>query len=167
MTHATGSTDAQKLPTLLLGIGFGGFADGIVLHQILQWHHMLTGTGVYPADTLAGLEMNMVADGFFQAAVWILLLVGTSATVQGWRRGRLAPTWRNHVGLLLAGWGVFNVVEGIVNHHILGIHHVRDDVGAPLSWDLGFLAFSVLLVAFGWLLQRTAARECSSGAVTK
>jgi uncharacterized membrane protein len=30
---------------ILLGIGFGGFFDGIVLHQILQWHHMLTSTG--------------------------------------------------------------------------------------------------------------------------
>jgi uncharacterized membrane protein len=27
---------------LLLGIGLGGFFDGIVLHQILQWHHMLS-----------------------------------------------------------------------------------------------------------------------------
>jgi len=27
---------------ILLGIGLGGFVDGIVLHQILQWHHMLT-----------------------------------------------------------------------------------------------------------------------------
>jgi uncharacterized membrane protein len=25
-----------------LGIGLGGFVDGIVLHQILQWHHMST-----------------------------------------------------------------------------------------------------------------------------
>jgi uncharacterized membrane protein len=25
-----------------MGIGFGGFIEGIVLHQILQWHHMLS-----------------------------------------------------------------------------------------------------------------------------
>jgi Predicted membrane protein (DUF2243) len=29
-------------PGILLGVGLGGFVDGIVLHQILQWHHMLT-----------------------------------------------------------------------------------------------------------------------------
>ena len=23
---------------MLLGVGFGGFVDGILLHQILQWH---------------------------------------------------------------------------------------------------------------------------------
>ena len=43
--------------------------------------------------------------------------------------------------MLLAGWGVFNVVEGLIDHQILGIHHVRDDLGAPLGWDLAFLAF--------------------------
>jgi hypothetical protein len=26
-----------------MGVGLGGFVDGILLHQILQWHHMLTG----------------------------------------------------------------------------------------------------------------------------
>ena len=57
-----------------------------------------------------------------------------------------------HVGLLLAGWGVFNLVEGLIDHELLGIHHVRDDLGAPLGWDLGFLAFGALLVVGGWVL---------------
>jgi Predicted membrane protein (DUF2243) len=50
---------------ILLGVGFGGFFDGIVLHQILQWHHLLTSTGDHPATTVAGLEDNTLADGFF------------------------------------------------------------------------------------------------------
>lgn len=37
---------------ILLGLGLGGFFDGIVLHQILQWHHMLTDAG-YPASGLS------------------------------------------------------------------------------------------------------------------
>ncbi|MGD9755596.1 MAG: DUF2243 domain-containing protein, partial [Acidimicrobiia bacterium] len=36
-------------PGLLIGIGLGGFVDGIVLHQVLQWHHLLTNT---PEDNL-------------------------------------------------------------------------------------------------------------------
>jgi uncharacterized membrane protein len=51
--------------------------------------------------------------------------------------------------LLLAGWGAFNIVEGLVDHLVLGIHHVRDDLGGPLGWDLGFLAFGIVLVAVG------------------
>ena len=26
---------------VVVGIGFGGFADGIILHQILGWHHVI------------------------------------------------------------------------------------------------------------------------------
>ena len=56
---------------------------------------------------------------------------------------------------MLVGWGVFNLVEGLVNHQLLGVHHVRDDLGAPLSWDLGFLAFGAALVVGGWALHRS------------
>jgi uncharacterized membrane protein len=74
--------------------------------------------------------------------------------VRAWQRDELAPPWRLHVGMLLAGWGAFNVVEGLVDHQLLGIHHVRDDLGAPLGWDLGFLAFGALLVLVGLALAR-------------
>lgn len=33
-----------RLPGVLLGLGLGGFVDGILLHQILQRHHMLSST---------------------------------------------------------------------------------------------------------------------------
>ena len=75
-----------------------------------------------------------------------------------WRRGRIAPSWSFHFGLVLAGWGIFNVVEGLVDHHLLGIHHVRDDLGAPLAWDLGFLAFGAILVAVGWAVHKRGLR---------
>jgi uncharacterized membrane protein len=147
---------APKAPAFVLGLGLGGFIDGIVLHQILQWHHMLTGdNGGEPMDTVAGLETNTLVDGLFHMATWILVAVATVLLLNAWRRGELAPPWRTHVGLLLAGWGVFNLVEGLIDHQLLGIHHVRDDLGAPLGWDLGFLAFGALLVVGGWVLART------------
>lgn len=146
-----------RAPALLAGIGLGGFVDGIVLHQILQWHHMLTGTDGNPMTTVAGLEANTLADGFFHVATWICVAAALQLSFTAWRQGRLAPPWRMHVGLLLAGWGVFNLVEGIVDHHILGVHHLRDDLGAPLGWDLGFLAFGALLLVGGLVLARSAA----------
>jgi uncharacterized membrane protein len=144
----------ERAPGLLLGIGLGGFVDGIVLHQLLQWHHLLTGTDEYPMTTVAGLEANTLADGFFHVATWICVAAGSWLLYRAWQAGRIAPPWTAHLGLLLAGWGGFNLVEGLVNHQILGVHHVRDDLGAPLGWDLAFLASGVLLVAAGWLLQR-------------
>ena len=127
-------TAAPRAPAFVLGLGLGGFVDGIVLHQILQWHHLLTGdTGGEPMNTVAGLEANTLADGFFHVATWLLVMAGTVMTVRAWQRRELAPPWRVHFGMLLTGWGVFNLVEGLIDHQILGLHHVRDDLGAPLA----------------------------------
>jgi len=139
-------------PGLLLGVGAGGFVDGIVLHQILQWHHLLSDTGDHPVDTVDGLEANTLADGLFHAATWLFVAAGVVGLVRTWQRGRLAPPWRVQVGAVLIGWALFNLVEGLVNHHLLGIHHVRDDVADPAPWDLGFLALSVLIGVAGALL---------------
>jgi uncharacterized membrane protein len=157
LAHGRGSAklmSVPRAPALLLGIGLGGFVDGIVLHQLLQWHHLLTSTGDHPMTTVAGLEANTLADGLFHVATWICVAVGSWLMYRAWADGRIAPPWRVHVGLLLCGWGAFNLVEGLVDQQILGVHHVRDDLGGPLAWDLGFLAFGALLVATGALLQR-------------
>lgn len=142
---------------ILLGIGFGGFVDGIVLHQILQWHHMLTSEGGYPATTVAGLETNTLWDGLFHASTWIFAFVGllmvTTAMRRGFRGGGL-----HQLGLLLAGWGTFNLVEGVVDHHILGIHHVKSGDN-ELLFDLGFLALGAVLLVGGLLLKQRGERE--------
>ena len=147
------------MPAFVLGIGLGGFVDGILLHQIFQWHHMLTSTGDHPRDTVAGLEANTLADGFFHLSTWILVAVATMLTVRAWREGKLAPPWRGHVGLMLSGWGAFNLIEGVIDHQILDIHHVRDDLGGPLGWDVGFLLFGLALVIGGLLLARSGERS--------
>lgn len=161
--HATRATSARGLERpsrrqigagLLLGVGFGGLVDGIVLHQILQWHHMLTSTGDHPADTVAGLETNTVADGLFHAATWIVLVLGVVVLRRAWADGETGPSLRALVGTMLAGWGLFNLVEGVVDHHVLGVHDVRDDVAQPLWWNVGFLVFGAALVLTGWLLAR-------------
>ena len=152
-----------RAPGLLLGLGLGGFVDGIVLHQILQWHHILTAEGCCPASTVGGLEDNTLADGFFHLATWAFVGAAMVLTVNAWQRGEIAPPWRAHAGLALAGWGIFNVVEGLIDHEILGIHHVRDDLGGPLGWDLGFLAFGVLLLVLGLALARRRAEVSARG----
>src|SRR5215207_9567921 len=98
------TTRPPRLPAFLMGVGLGGFLDGIVLHQILQWHHMLTGhNGGQPRDTLAGLEANTLADGVFHLATWAFVAAAMYLTVRAWQRGEFAPPWRAHLGLLLAG----------------------------------------------------------------
>lgn len=133
----------------------GGFFDGIVFHQLLQWHHMLTSHGDYPSDTVAGLEVNTTWDGIFHSATWVAVAVGLALI---WRLDRRYDLrWTPAlVGALLAGWGGFNLVEGLINHQILGVHHVRDDLDGPLGWDYAFLAWgaSFLLVGVFLILNR-------------
>jgi uncharacterized membrane protein len=157
----TGGRPAHA-PGLLLGLGLGGFIDGIAIHQLFQWHHMISHTDDHPVDTVAGLEANTLADGLFHLGTWVLVALGMALMLRSWQQGRLAPNVRFQAGLLLAGWGVFNVVEGLINHQLLGVHHVRDDLGGPLSWDLGFLAFGVALTVTGWTLYKAGASAYDS-----
>jgi uncharacterized membrane protein len=162
MSHLPARAAAQvpsQATGILYGLGLGGFVDGIVLHQILQWHHMVSDVGRYPVTTVAGLEVNVLADGLFHVGTWMLVVAASLMTVAAWRRGRLAPNWSFHLGLVLAGWGVFNLVEGMVNHLVLGVHHVRDDLGGPWLWDVGFLVLGALQVVVGWWWSRRGRRQ--------
>jgi uncharacterized membrane protein len=147
-----------RAPGILLGIGLGGFVDGIVLHQILQWHHMLTDHGEYPATTVAGLKTNTLWDGLFHAATWVAVAAGIWILWKRTTDWRWATSGRAFIGWILVGWGFFNLVEGIVDHHILDIHHVRE-TGSRTAWDLSFLVFGALLVIGGWLLAAPTRRH--------
>ena len=140
------------VPGIVLGLGLGGFVDGIALHQIFQWHNMLSSTERWPTTTLENMETNMLADGLFHAATWMLVVLGLWMLWKAVQEGadRDGTTL---VGWMLAGWGVFNVVEGVIDHLLLGLHHVREG-GSELAWDLGFLAFGVALIVGGVLLAR-------------
>ncbi|MBD2778364.1 DUF2243 domain-containing protein [Iningainema tapete] len=134
---------------ICLGIGLSGFFDGIVLHQILQWHHMLS--SIRPLTTRDNIDFNMVWDGLFHVFDWVMTVVGV---VLLWQAGKREDvSWSSNVffGSILVGAGLFDVVEGIIDHQILGIHHVKPGPN-QLAWDLGFLAFGTLLIILGWLI---------------
>jgi uncharacterized membrane protein len=150
----TYSTKQPLTAGLLLGIGLGGFFDGIVLHQLLQWHHMVSSW--YPVTSLANLQFNTLWDGLFHTFTYIFTIAGVFLLWRSFRRHDGRWSLRTLLGCLLAGWGLFNLADGLIDHHLLGVHHVRDDLTgtAQLAWDLGFLAFGVLLLLAGWWLIR-------------
>ena len=137
----------SNVPGIVLGLGLGGFLDGIVLHQMVQWHNM--GSAVVPPLTLDAMQQNMRWDGFFHVATWVCVIAGVYLFLRDARRGVRLPTPRALTGLLLIGWGAFNLVEGVVDHHLLEIHHVRDMPAHVPAYDWAFLAVGgagVLLV---------------------
>ena len=69
---ATPNRSARAEPVgaaFLLGFALSGFLDGILLHQILQWHHLLS--------ALEGdLRFQVVADGWFHVAMYAVAAAG-------------------------------------------------------------------------------------------
>ncbi len=139
---------------ILLGLGLGGFFDGIVLHQILQWHHMVS--AVHPATTVENLKLNTFWDGIFHAGTYGFVVAGLLVLWHHARRRHFTWSGRLVAGTLLIGFGAFNCVEGLINHQLLGLHHVNETVPVAerVYWDIAFLAWGAAMVAAGWLLTR-------------
>jgi uncharacterized membrane protein len=147
---------------IVLGVGLGGFADGIALHQIAQWHNM--GSAVLPPHTMAAMSQNMVWDGLFHAGTWLITLTGVYLLWSAALAGTVVESNRRFTGQLIFGWGGFNLVEGIIDHHLLGIHHVRDMPVHVPAYDWLFLAVGGLgLLALGWLMMRTPRLRAATG----
>jgi uncharacterized membrane protein len=130
----------------VLGIGMGGFVDGILFHQILQLHNMLSNWVI--RDTLVNEQINMFWDGLFHSFTWLCVAVGIWLLWQAVKRPGVILSGKAFCASLVFGWGVFNLVEGLVDHEILQIHHVYQN-GSHLIWDLVFLAFGTAETIFG------------------
>ena len=156
--------DPLRLPPLLLGFALGGFFDGVLLHQILQWHHLLS-----LAPGLSSLRMQVLWDGYFHALMYAIAAV---ALWRLWRaRDDLGGEWGGRgPGALLVGFGAWHLVDAVLAHWVLGIHRVRVDSPDPLMWDLIWLAaFGLVPLAGGAVALRRRgswpARKSGSGAV--
>lgn len=135
-----------------LGVGMGGFVDGIVFHQILQLHNMLTGR--IGRETIIDMQVNMFWDGMFHTLTWMMTTIGLALL---WRAGRRVDVpWsaKTFIGALFLGWGLFNLVEGIIDHHILHLHHVVESLGVSV-YDYAFLASGVLFIIGGYMAIHT------------
>lgn len=141
---------------ILLGTGLGGFVDGIALHQILQWHNMLS--SVQPPTDLVSMKYNMLWDGVFHAFTWTMVALGVWRLWLAGKRSDVSWSGRALLGAMIGGWGLFNFVEGTLDHELLGLHHVHPG-SAELAWDWGFLALGLGQVVCGWLLVRSARVE--------
>jgi uncharacterized membrane protein len=85
---------------ILLGLGLGGFFDGIVLHQVLQWHHMLTDAG-YPATSVENLKINAFWDGLFHATTYVFVVMGLTVLWRASRRRHVRWSTKLLAGTLL------------------------------------------------------------------
>ncbi|MCH8684522.1 DUF2243 domain-containing protein [Pedomonas mirosovicensis] len=134
-----------------LGFALGGFFDGILLHQILQWHHVLSGLG---GPMWRSLRVQVLADGLFHAVMYGIALVGLWLL---WRSRRAAPEsgGKRFGGAFLIGFGLWHVVDAVINHWLLGLHHIRMNAESVLFWDMAFFLLGLVVLAAGTAIWRT------------
>lgn len=136
----------------VLGIGLGGFLDGIVLHQILGWHHVVCLTDTCQPRSVSELQWQTVQDGWFHLAMLVITTSGILMLFGAARRQPVNWHWDALIGAMVMGWGIFNLVEGLINHQLLGIHHVLPGHPHEFLFDMLFLVSGIALVVGGHLL---------------
>jgi uncharacterized membrane protein len=147
---------------ILFGLGLGGFFDGIVLHQVLRWHHMLSSW--YPVNPIQNYELNTLWDGIFHSLTYLFVVAALYVLWRTAQRRHLYWSGKLLVGTMLIGFGAFNIVEGIIDHHVHGIHHVNEVVSPAyrVYFDMGFIIWGLLMLIVGWVLLRQGRRETAS-----
>lgn len=133
----------------LMGIGMGGFIDGILLHQIFQVHSMLSGK--LPQTSVVNIEVSMVWDGLFHALTWVATAISIALLWHAGKQKDVPWSGKTFFGAQLLGWGIFNLVEGVIDHHILGLHHVVERLGLSI-YDYLFLLSGIIFIVAGWLI---------------
>jgi uncharacterized membrane protein len=150
---AAGRRSSPNLAAGVLGFALGGFIDGILLHQVLQWHHLLS---LVEGEALRDLRTQILADGLFHGLMFVIALTGLWLL---WR-GRGGITGRRAdlrlVASALLGFGIWQIVDVVGFHWVMEIHRIRVDVPNPLVWDIGWLVVFALpsLAAAWWILRR-------------
>jgi uncharacterized membrane protein len=132
--------------SFVLGFGLLGAFDGIVFHQLLQWH------SVYMHTDHHG---QIISDGLFHSLTVITLVIGAVLLWLAGHPSDIEKGKRLLVAGILMGGGTFNLVEGIIDHHILQIHHVKQGDPNELLYDLAFLASGLILLVIGIMINRS------------
>jgi uncharacterized membrane protein len=136
----------------LLGFAISGFFDGILLHQVLQWHHLLSGL---EGEAFRDLRVQILADGLFHVKMYVIAIVGLALLWRARREFAAPPASRLLLANALIGFGVWHVVDAILSHWLLGIHRIRMEAENVLLWDLiWFFVFGVAFIAAGWFVRR-------------
>lgn len=107
----------------------------------------------------------MFWDGLFHVLTWVMTAAGLALLWRAGQRSDVPWSTRTMVGGLALGWGLFNLVEGVIDHHILHIHHVTETEN-HLIWDLAFLGSGVLLIGIGWAFIKAGSGDTKTRGAT-
>jgi uncharacterized membrane protein len=138
----------------LLGFSLGGFFDGILLHQVLQWHHLFSNV---ESPFFQDMKNQILADGLFHVLMYFVGFTGLWKLWQARRDYAEPGADKLLLGNAFLGFGAWHILDSILSHWILGIHRIRVDSENVLFWDLlWFFVFGVTFVAIGLMVRKRA-----------
>lgn len=146
-------SDRVDRRTVISGFLFGcgvaaSMIDLFIFHLGLQWHHFYD---------LSTPEVALLADGIFHAFGWFIT-IGSLFLLADVRRRTDVVAWTRWTGAVLTGVGFFQLLDGTVNHKVLGIHQIRYGVDL-LLYDAVWIGSAIVLLLTGLLvLRRTRPR---------
>lgn len=151
------TTDRTVLSGFLFGCGIAASViDLFVFHLGLQWHHFYD---------LSTTQVALTADAFFHAFGWFVTVGGLFLLADV--RRRAGVRWARWTGAVLAGVGAFQLLDGVVNHKLLGIHQIRYGVDL-LVYDVTWIGSAVLVLLTGLVvLRRTRPRVADAPAAAR
>lgn len=165
--HEPNRHQTERRPWLAVGaLGFalGGFFDGILLHQILQWHHLLSGLPGKAGD----LRFLVMTDGLFHLAMYAVTFAGLWGLWRARKSLGNAPRSRPVIAWVLIGFASWHGIDAILSHWLLGIHRIRMDSDMPLVWDvLWLLVFGLLPLSLGLKMRRDGGEGGGIGVETQ
>ena len=111
-------------------------------------------SNIISPDTLVKTEINMFWDGLFDAFTWIMTLIGIVLLWKVAKNETVPKLTHVLIGAVMTGFGAFNLIEGIIDHHLFQLHHVVQRAIYPIQlyWDLAYLTSGVFLILFGYYL---------------
>jgi uncharacterized membrane protein len=147
--HRGSATDLRSSARAAGIVGFAMMAavDEIVFHQLLGWHHF------YDRSTPT---VGLLSDGLLHAAELVALVGGFAWYADLRRRDVVDATAA--AGGFLAGAGLFQLFDGLVDHKLLRVHQVR--YGVDLTrYDVIWNCAGAVLLLIGAALLRRATRR--------
>jgi len=121
-----------------LGVGLGGYPDGVVFHQLLQWHHLFSSW--YSITSVKSLQFNPFWYGVFHTVAYLFILAGLFPPMARGASCSLQVVDPVPAVSILTGFGTFKLIQGLVDHQLLSIHHVNETV-LRTDWLYGDIAF--------------------------
>lgn len=109
-------TQAYWSAGFCIGFALAGFFDGILLHQILQWHSLLSSL---EGDIFRDLRFRMMTDGLFHTFHYVIAAIGLWLLWRTREQFGSGGASGRYASSLLIGFGAWHLVDAVLNHWIL------------------------------------------------